>query len=52
MALADYIYQKAIIEAERLVLRPMNVTDVPSLKEWMVNTWCDYYIYGKLVTDK
>ncbi len=35
MALVDYFYQKPIIKAERLVLRPMNKKDVPSLKEWM-----------------
>lgn len=35
MALSDYIYHKPVIETERLVLRPMNVTDVPALKEWM-----------------
>ena len=35
MALSDYIYQKPVIGTVRLVLRPMNAADVPSLKEWM-----------------
>lgn len=35
MALADFIYQKPIIETDRLMLRPMVSSDVPALKEWM-----------------
>ena len=35
MALADYINNKPVIETERLIVRPMTVLDVPSLKKWM-----------------
>jgi len=35
MSLKDYIYAKPVIETERLVIRPMIVTDVPALKEWL-----------------
>ena len=35
MALADYIYQKPVIETERLRIRPMCADDVPALKEWL-----------------
>ena len=35
MALADYIYQKPIIETERLRMRPMRAADVPALTKWM-----------------
>lgn len=35
MALKDYIETKPVIETERLRLRPMVVSDIPSLKEWM-----------------
>ena len=35
MALADYIYQKPVIETERLRIRPMSAADVPALTEWM-----------------
>ena len=35
MALADYIYQKPVIETERLRIRPMSAADVPALEEWM-----------------
>ena len=35
MALADYINNKPVIETERLIIRPMTVLDVPSLKKWM-----------------
>ena len=37
MALADYIYQKPVIETERLRIRPMSAADVPALEEWMVS---------------
>ncbi len=33
--LADYIYDKPVIETERLIIRPMRVTDVPALKKWL-----------------
>ena len=35
MALADYINNKPIIKTDRLTIRPMVSTDIPSLKEWM-----------------
>ena len=35
MALADYINNKPVIETDRLIIRPMTVLDVPSLKKWM-----------------
>ena len=35
MALADYIHAKPVIHTPRLCLRPMNVGDVPALREWM-----------------
>lgn len=35
MALADYIYNKPVIETERLIIRPMMISDVPALKKWM-----------------
>jgi len=35
MALADYIYQKPVIETERLRIRPMCAGDVSALKEWL-----------------
>ena len=35
MALADYINNKPIIETDRLILRPMIVSDVSALKKWM-----------------
>ena len=35
MALADYINNKPFIETDRLIIRPMTVLDVPSLKKWM-----------------
>lgn len=35
MALADYIFQKPVIDTERLTLRPMWVEDVPALKQWL-----------------
>ncbi|MDO5133186.1 MAG: GNAT family protein [Eubacteriales bacterium] len=35
MALADYIYNKPVIETERLIIRPMTSSDIPALKEWM-----------------
>ena len=35
MALVDYIYNKPVIETNRLILRPMTSSDVPALNEWM-----------------
>ncbi|MBQ3460686.1 MAG: GNAT family N-acetyltransferase [Solobacterium sp.] len=35
MALKDYIYEKPTIVTERLVIRPMTVSDVGALREWM-----------------
>ena len=35
MSLADYINNKPIIETERLRIRPMTSSDIPSLYEWM-----------------
>ena len=35
MALADYIYDEPAIETDRLIIRPMRVSDVPALKKWM-----------------
>ena len=37
MALADYIYQKPVIETGRLRIRPMCADDVPALKEWLAD---------------
>lgn len=35
MALKDYIYNKPVIETDRLILRPLVSSDVMALKEWM-----------------
>ena len=35
MTLADYINNKPVIETNRLILRPMIVSDVSALKKWM-----------------
>ena len=35
MMLADYIYDKPVIETDRLIIREMTVSDVPALKKWM-----------------
>ena len=35
MALADYINNKPVIETDRLIIRPMSVSDLPALKKWM-----------------
>ena len=35
MALADYIQSKPTLETKRLKLRPMTVSDVPALREWL-----------------
>ena len=44
--LADYIYDKPVIETERLRLRKMTAEDVPSLKEWMPDSSV-YTYWGK-----
>ncbi len=41
MALEDYVHEKPVIDAGRLRLRPMDINDVPALKEWL----CDPSIY-------
>ena len=46
MALADYIYQKPVIETGRLRIRPMNAADVPALTEWMPDPLI-YTYWGK-----
>ena len=46
MALKDYIDNKPVIETDRLVIRPMNVTDIPALKKWMPNESI-YTYWGK-----
>lgn len=35
MALADYFYEKPVIETKRIALRPLKESDVPVLQEWM-----------------
>ena len=35
MALVDYLEAKPVIDTPRLRLRPLRVSDVPALKEWM-----------------
>ena len=44
--LADYINNKPIIETGRLIIRPMTVLDVPSLKKWMTDKSI-YAYWGK-----
>lgn len=46
MALTDYIEQKPVIEAERVLLRPMTVDDVPDLRDWMPDP-AIYAYWGK-----
>jgi len=46
MALADYLTEKPVIETERLRLRPMTVSDVPALREWMPDPSI-YTFWGK-----
>ena len=47
MALADFIYQKPVIETDRLILRPMVSSDVPALKEWMPDKTIYKYFLDK-----
>ena len=44
--LADYINNKPVIETGRLIIRPMTVLDVPSLKKWMTDKSI-YAYWGK-----
>ena len=46
MALADYIYQKPVIETERLRIRPMRAADVSALTEWLPDSSI-YTYWGK-----
>ncbi len=46
MALTDYINNKPTIETDRLIIRPMVSTDVPSLKKWMPDRTI-YTYWGK-----
>lgn len=46
MALADYINSKPTIETDRLELRPMTVSDIPALKEWLPDP-AIYTYWGK-----
>jgi len=46
MALSDYINTKPTIQTKRLIIRPMNVNDVPALKEWMPDSSI-YTYWGK-----
>ena len=44
--LADYINNKPVIDTGRLIIRPMTVLDVPSLKKWMTDKSI-YAYWGK-----
>lgn len=46
MALADFVQSMPVIETERLRIRPMNASDVPSLKEWTADRSI-YAYWGK-----
>ena len=53
MALADYIQSKPVIKTERLRIRPMDASDVPSLKEWLADkSIYAYWGKGPSRTDK
>lgn len=53
MALADYFYYKPTIETNRLFLRQLQATDIPSLKEWMPDkSLYTYWGKGPGRTDK
>lgn len=53
MSLEDYIYNKPVIHTTRLCIRPMCVTDIPSLKEWMPDkSIYKYWGKGPGKTDK
>lgn len=46
MALQDYVYEKPILETERLTLRTLKSSDVADLKEWLSNSTL-YQYWGK-----
>ena len=46
MALKDYIYHKPTIITDRLIIRPMTVSDVDALREWMPDQSI-YEFWGK-----
>ncbi len=46
MALKDYIYDKPTIITDRLIIRPMTVSDVYALREWMPDQSI-YEFWGK-----
>ena len=46
MALADYVNEKPVIDTSRLRLRPLCISDVPALKEWMPDSSL-YTYWGK-----
>jgi len=46
MALKDYIYNKPVIDTDRLIIRPMNKEDVPALKKWLADPSI-YLYWGK-----
>ncbi|MBQ9818159.1 MAG: hypothetical protein IJM59_11950 [Proteobacteria bacterium] len=52
MALADYIHHKPVIETDRLIIRPMVPSDIPSLYEWMpdktIYTYCKRSIMERI----
>jgi len=37
MALADYIENKPVLRTERLTLRQLLPSDIPALKEWVLD---------------
>ena len=53
MSLNDYIFQKPIIQTERLILRPLVESDVVALREWLADKSI-YKYWGKSAskTDK
>lgn len=53
MPLADYIYEKPVIETNRLILRTLIPSDVSALKEWMPDkSIYTYWGKGPGKTDK
>lgn len=46
MALKDYIYEKPVLETERLTLRALSQSDVSDLKEWLSDISL-YQYWGK-----
>lgn len=43
MVLNDYILVKPILHTDRLILRPLNIKDVPALRRWMPDP--EMYLY-------